>query len=434
MCCGERRSGAREGDEQRDIDLLREYKKKVASQENKKEKEVLAKPTEETEKETSSSDGGKKEKVRRRKNRKRSSKKNKKAREGGATNTQSKETTSTPETKAETKKNVEATDGGGWVTASYKKKKKKKSQRGQEGKGGDSTSITTETGVSSPKSKSRTNEEAEEQTTESVSVPSKALGGIIGKGGATLHAIQDKTGTKINTPSRKVESEDDKRRKGEIPALNDQDTTSTITITGPKNGVKIAKDSVLQIAKAGYCRLLNPEMKEGFTKVPANTIGEIVGSKGRTMKALQDAFKVKIRLPSPSERRSAKKTDLLKVYFVGEKRAIRDTKDAIKSLLQFHWSEKTHVGQTYQEVAVAESQLHKVIGKGGQIIKSIQGDTKTKIHMPSKTSANQNVIIVGTAANIAKAQARIKQALEREPQQVVYADEEEGAEEDEEGY
>ena len=54
-----------------------------------------------------------------------------------------------------------------------------------------------------------------------------------------------------------------------------------------------------------------------------------------------------------------------------------------------------------------------MIGPKGQSIKSIQGDTKTKIHTPPTYS--NNVIIVGSEAGIAKAVARIKKIVEEEP-------------------
>jgi len=319
-------------------------------------------------------------------------------------------------------------DNDGWTTQTYKKKKKRRQPQSLDD---DKKSSTGGVHASSTASSKPANDDA--SVTDYIKVPSRKIGSIIGKQGVTLHALQDKTGTKIDTPSRKVESEETKRRKGEIPALRHRDEMVTVTIRGPPKGVKDVKYNIQSLVTKGYCRLLNPEMKEGFMRVPASSIGpSIIGTGGNILKKLQEATHTKINLPSQSERASSKPNDMVRVHMTGEKHNIRVLKDHIKSLLKYHWSEVTHPGQVYQEVAVAQNQVRKVIGYKGQTIKNIQSATKTKIHTPSSSSENSNVIVVGTKANVERALARIKEAVEAVNEPAGDYDDDE--EEDEDGY
>jgi hypothetical protein len=68
---------------------------------------------------------------------------------------------------------------------------------------------------------------------------------------------------------------------------------------------------------------------------------------------------------------------------------------------------------THEEVEVSESELGYIIGFKGQTIKSIQGDTNTKIYTPGKGRKNTNVVVVGAAANVARAVKQIQRNIEK---------------------
>ena len=63
---------------------------------------------------------------------------------------------------------------------------------------------------------------------------------VVGKGGATIRAIQDKSKCKIVLPSDK--------------------TSSKITIIGEKEGVRIAIEALKQIEQFCYCQLADPSL------------------------------------------------------------------------------------------------------------------------------------------------------------------------------
>lgn len=312
-------------------------------------------------------------------------------------------------------------DDDGWTSVSYKKKTRSSTrstgrsnnvnEKGMQQNVSGGVSVSSED--KSPK---------EEEVSESVRIDSRKVGAIVGPKGVTLHAIQDKTGVKINTPSRK----DDKRDaldRSQIPALKRQVVYATISIKGPKKGVKIAKKAIESIATKGFSQLLNPDMTEGHVKIPATALGDIIGPKGKFIKAIQLGTRTNIRTPDRDTSTTGSSSNLLRVYITGKKGDVRNAKESIKSLIKVHWSKHTHPGQTYREIAVPAGKLGHIIGPRGQTVKSIQGDTRTKIHTPSARDENDNIVIVGTEAGIAKAQERIKKIVEEKEDEPACFDE-----------
>lgn len=70
-------------------------------------------------------------------------------------------------------------------------------------------------------------------------------------------------------------------------------------------------------------------------------------------------------------------------------------------------------GLTHVEIDLPDGQLRDLIGHRGATIKSIQGDTRCKIHTPKPQSVNQKVVVVGAPSDVARAQKQIERALER---------------------
>jgi len=226
-----------------------------------------------------------------------------------------------------------------------------------------------------------TNPDAE--ITGTVQIDSRKVASIIGTKAVTLYALQDKTGTKIQIPPR--------------PEGAQSRTTKTVTIkiTGPSKGVEDCKHAIKAIVTKGFSPLLDSNMTEGFVQVPAQSLHEVIGKGGQFIKALQVGTGARINIPRV-DRGSVQATRPQKVGLVGSREDVKKVKAAIKSLLRYHWSEYTHPGMTYIEMALVGGQLSKLIGVRGQTVKSIQGDTKTKIHTPSRGDINQKVVIVAS--------------------------------------
>jgi len=281
------------------------------------------------------------------------------------------ETKKSTAVKKKTKKAAPVDDG--WATITKKKKKKSNKPRAR-----------------------AFNPDAE--VTETVQVDSKKLGAIIGAQAKTLHAIQDKTGTKIQIPPRTD------------GAQTRQASKVSVKVTGPAKGVKDALSAIKSIVTKGFSPLLNADMTEGAVQVPASQLHEIIGKGGKFIKALQEGTGAKINIPRV-ERGTAAASRPQKVGLVGTRDEVKTVKAAIKHLLKYHFCEYTHPGCIFVEMELFGSQLGKLIGPRGQTVKSIQGDTKTTIHTPSRDSINQKVVIVGKQANVAAAQARITKLL-----------------------
>ena len=130
----------------------------------------------------------------------------------------------------------------GWTTVSSKKQKRQTKSNNENVPPPTTSVVETTTTV-------KTADTTEESVTDTVRIDARKVGAIVGKGGSTLHAIQDKTGVKIDTPSRK-EDEIDRKKKSQIPSIQRSTVWATITIKGPKKGVKIAKGAITSIASA----------------------------------------------------------------------------------------------------------------------------------------------------------------------------------------
>ena len=68
-------------------------------------------------------------------------------------------------------------------------------------------------------------------------------------------------------------------------------------------------------------------------------------------------------------------------------------------------------GVSHLEIDVPPSQYHRIIGNRGATIKSIQGSSRAKVVIPRSGDAVQNVLLVGTQAQIDNAQWQIEKIL-----------------------
>ena len=227
---------------------------------------------------------------------------------------------------------------------------------------------------------------SERPLTEEVIIPTKHHALIIGPKGATLNLLTSGSGAVIDMPKR--------------------DTASAkITITGTPAQVAVAKNAIQSLADRGFSNLTHPgTLSDDITVEPTN-IGVIVGPNGATLRTIQEKTSTKINLP---EKGSSSK----KVTIVGEKEGVKAAKVALKSLIQDGFSTLTHEGWVRHEMPFPSDKFGILLGKNGQTIKSIQGQTKAKINLPEKGSKATTISIVGTPAAVAAAEKDINRLLE----------------------
>jgi polyribonucleotide nucleotidyltransferase len=76
------------------------------------------------------------------------------------------------------------------------------------------------------------------------------------------------------------------------------------------------------------------------------------------------------------------------------------------------FSTLTHDGWVKVDIAFPSEKYGILIGPKGQTIKSIQGNTKTRINLPEKTSKSPTVSVCGLPAGVAQAEKEIARLLE----------------------
>jgi len=134
-------------------------------------------------------------------------------------------------------------------------------------------------------------------------VPYEKMSVIIGPKGATLHAIQDKTKTKVTVPG---------------PGQGNR-----VTIVGSKEGIKQAKEAIKSLITDGYSSITH----DGFVKekidFPHEKRRYLIGPRGQTIKSIQGNTKAHINTPEGEEF----------VYVIGTQQAVDLAKKAIEKIL-----------------------------------------------------------------------------------------------------
>jgi rRNA processing protein Krr1/Pno1 len=179
-----------------------------------------------------------------------------------------------------------------------------------------------------------------------------------------------------------------------------------IYVQGAKADVERCTRMINQLVRRGFCALTHPDTFEETIRVPEKKQGFVIGPKGDNIKAIQNATGCKLKFP---ERGSGND----QIQILGDKDACKVAKEAIRNLIENGYSSLTHPDQMHEEIDFPSDMLRKLIGPRGQTIKSIQGNTGTKINTPDAGS-NSPVSIVGTPEGIAAAKRAIDKLLEPE--------------------
>lgn len=261
---------------------------------------------------------------------------------------------------------------------------------------------------------------------DSVTIDAKKVGIIIGPKGATMMAIQDATGCKldINAPG-----------KDDGPPKKTAAKAGVIITGGDKQAIAKAKKAILELASKGYATILQTDSNFGEfgTEVHPRMLSEIVGPNGKTIQAIQQTLSVKITIPPTDWKPNNKSTNIynreivkpVMVGIAGTKENAKTAKAVIQSLVKYHHHPITHPGMIHEEVNVPQEFFHCVIGPRGSEIKHIRGNYKVDMYMPNEDSVSENVLVVGRKANVDKAISYIQLLMDRdaEKQNQKYTDE-----------
>lgn len=152
-----------------------------------------------------------------------------------------------------------------------------------------------------------------------VEVKPKFLPDIIGKGGASIKAIQQHTGVKISTPTGYTRTSP----SGEtiVPSK------VKIVLAGPKDKVALARNLILDLTKYFHTPVTHPGLVHIELDIPASYYNYIIGSKGSEIKHIQANYKVTVYIPGAESSHDH-------LLIVGEETAVQNAEKHIRRLME----------------------------------------------------------------------------------------------------
>jgi len=219
-----------------------------------------------------------------------------------------------------------------------------------------------------------------------ITVPEKKIGIVIGPAGSTIKTIQEKTKvTRIDTAG------------------------GIFTITGNGSAVAEAEAAIKELITKGFCSLLYEDFSENFIAVHPSYFPDLIGKGGVIIQKIKKELKVEVGIPQGTE--GAKPDKKFKVTLAGSAKQVEQAKEVINNIMMYGHDEITHPGVTHEELEVESWKYSFLIGKGGSELKHIQKNWDVKVNIPRPQSANQNVLIVGDPANVARAKTYVEKVL-----------------------
>jgi len=209
------------------------------------------------------------------------------------------------------------------------------------------------------------------QQSQNMSVPKEHHRYILGRGGAKLQELEQRTSTKISMP--KV-----------------TDATDMITITGPKDGIEKAMHEISLIS--------DQQSKQAYEVLPVLKIYHpfINGPNGDYVKKLTAEYpNVKINIPPLSVNKD-------EIAVAGEKESVIKVAEIINKIAK----EMDQKASTVS-VEVKKSQHKYVIGPRGNTINEILAETGVFVEMPSSESTSETITLRGPQEKLGRALAKV---------------------------
>ncbi|CAE7660075.1 SCP160, partial [Symbiodinium microadriaticum] len=251
----------------------------------------------------------------------------------------------------------------GWEVVTDKRKLKTKKTKDAKSPATDVAAVSTEGAPT-----------AVDQSTGTLKVEAKKVGVLIGPKGATMHAIQDATDTKITMPK------------------TDRDSTApaTVSVVGTVEGVAKAISIMRELCNKGYSASLEGE---GFQEF----LPDIIGKNGTSIRALQDKLSVRVSIP-PNAGKDGKTN--VRIGLAGERDNIAQAKEVIREIMTYFHSPLLHPGIVHTGLALPTRMYNQIIGAKGSEIRHIQNNFKVSVHIPNAESALQEVLVVGEKSGV----------------------------------
>ncbi|CAN7985684.1 unnamed protein product [Ixodes hexagonus] len=201
------------------------------------------------------------------------------------------------------------------------------------------------------------------QASGSIQIPKEHHRFILGKNGKNLKDLEQTTATKIHVP-RTEESSD------------------TITITGSKEGIDLARDHIQKISEE--------KSKQGVEKLPIERMYHpfVRGPFDNHVRGLEQEHNVRIRLGRDED----------EVTITGDKENVARARDAIMAVYEDRKKHCESVG-----VEVKKSQHKYVHGFRGQTLQELFEQTGVWVEVPPMDSDVETIVLRGDAQNLGHA-------------------------------
>lgn len=188
----------------------------------------------------------------------------------------------------------------------------------------------------------------------SIEIPRFVLSRIIGKNGASIQALKEEFGTKIDV-------EDD--NEGRQASNEDKNAKATIVISGIKRNAEETKSRILQMSKKFADEsLVRLRIEQQFHR-------RMIGASGIYINRLQDKYNVKIRFPSSDSSASTFFDGPQSKDEVTVKGPSKGVAKAVEELKELHQFEKENGFK--ETLKIPSKAIARVIGKSGETIKDI---------------------------------------------------------------
>ncbi|KAK1782218.1 hypothetical protein QBC45DRAFT_7764 [Copromyces sp. CBS 386.78] len=221
-----------------------------------------------------------------------------------------------------------------------------------------------------------------------VEIPSSARAHIIGKGGSTIKAIQEKTGARIQLP---------KADESQPPVDEDDDTMINVHVEGNAFSAAAAKQEIEKIAGE---RAANVQTK--LRNIPAEFYPFIAGPKNDLVHKLEEDLGVQIRVP-PLQGRSlqppvvpapgqrpifAPAPQDYNIQLAGERTAVQNARAAIERR-----AEELRRQLALEQLSIQHGRHQFIIGDRGVPLDQFFEDTGCAIILPSDEDDDMVTII-----------------------------------------
>jgi polyribonucleotide nucleotidyltransferase len=193
----------------------------------------------------------------------------------------------------------------------------------------------------------------------SITIDPLLMTSLIGKGGATIKALQEETGASINVDSK----------------------TGLIQLSGPVEALVKAKERIIA--------LTHLDKPAETIKVDVETVGAVIGKSGGNIRKIEEAHGVSISADSGNGT----------ITIRGDIAGINAAKAVIKKTVR-------EARRKEASVEVPQSRLGAVIGPKGARVKAIEASTHTSIDLPRDREAPKvSISIRGSDVGLKKASA-----------------------------